>query len=281
MVSLPHTSPLLCHYFVDEAGDLTLFNHKGRVIIGNEGCSKFFILGFVEIPDPVTVDQELTKLRNQLLADPYFRRVPSMLPENAKTAFFFHAKDDPAEIRWQVFSLLRRHPELRFHAVVRDKHGVLAYVRQSNLQDPAYRYHPNDQYDYLVRQLFRHVLHQREKYQIVFAKRGQSDRTTALQHALQTAQQQFNEHSGIAVTSTILVQPSIPQFAPGLQVADYFLWAVQRLYEKADDRYVEYLQNSIRYVHDLDDVTEQRTGTRYTQKKPLTKAALQNRASNY
>ncbi len=29
------------HYFVDEAGDPTLFNRKGQLIIGNEGCSRY------------------------------------------------------------------------------------------------------------------------------------------------------------------------------------------------------------------------------------------------
>lgn len=38
------------HYFIDESGDLTLFDSKGRVIVGNEGVSRVFILGaaFVE-----------------------------------------------------------------------------------------------------------------------------------------------------------------------------------------------------------------------------------------
>jgi len=76
----------------------------------------------------------------------------------------------------------------------------------------------------------------------------------------------------------VCVQPAlIVQFVSGLQITDYFLWAVQRLYEKADDRYVEYLHASIHYVHDIDDISENRTGTRYTKKRPLTKAALQNR----
>ena len=30
------------HYFVDEAGDPSLFNAKGKVIVGTEGCSRYF-----------------------------------------------------------------------------------------------------------------------------------------------------------------------------------------------------------------------------------------------
>jgi hypothetical protein len=87
-------SPSIRHYFVDEAGDSTLFNRQGRIIVGIEGCSCFFILGLADIPDPVTLGREMEALRARLLADPYFKGVPSMQPEARKTALAFHAKDD-------------------------------------------------------------------------------------------------------------------------------------------------------------------------------------------
>ena len=40
----------ICHYYVDEAGDGTLFNARGKVIIGEEGCSRYFMLGILEVP---------------------------------------------------------------------------------------------------------------------------------------------------------------------------------------------------------------------------------------
>ncbi len=39
-------------FFVDEAGDPTIFNNAGEVIIGNNGCSRFFMLGKLEVDDP-------------------------------------------------------------------------------------------------------------------------------------------------------------------------------------------------------------------------------------
>ncbi|WP_295392575.1 hypothetical protein [uncultured Thiodictyon sp.] len=69
-------------YFVDEAGDPTLFNTKGQLIVGNEGCSRYFILGKLEIDDPKGLSAQLVTLRQDLLADPYFRAVPSMQPEH-------------------------------------------------------------------------------------------------------------------------------------------------------------------------------------------------------
>jgi hypothetical protein len=52
---LPQVPQKECHYFVDEAGDGILFNAKGKVIIGQEGCSRYFMLGILEVPDPVAL----------------------------------------------------------------------------------------------------------------------------------------------------------------------------------------------------------------------------------
>ncbi len=122
------------HYFVDEAGDTTLFDAMGQVIAGTEGCSSYFLLGVLDIADPDALGSELFALRTSLLADPYFKKVPSMQPAAKKTALAFHAKDDVAEVRREVFALLRRH-ELRFFAAVRNKHKVVEYVRQRNERD--------------------------------------------------------------------------------------------------------------------------------------------------
>jgi hypothetical protein len=46
----------------------------------------------------------------------------------------------------------------------------------------------------------------------------------------------------------------------GLQVIDYFLWALQRLYERGEDRYFNYLRSSYKLVMDFDD---KRTGKSY------------------
>ena len=76
-----------------------MFDHKGRVIVGEQGCSRYFILGKLEIEQPTVLGAQLEALRQELLAGPYFKGVPSMKPENRKTALAFHAKDDVPEVR--------------------------------------------------------------------------------------------------------------------------------------------------------------------------------------
>lgn len=89
----------------------------------------------------------------------------------------------------------------------------------------------------------------------------------ALRDALEQARQKFSKPQ-------IHVIASMPVHYPGLQVADYFLWALQRFYERREDRFVELLWPSFRLVHDIDDTRVTKYGTYYTQKKPLTIAAL-------
>ena len=98
------------HYFVDEAGDPVLFDSKGRILIGSEGCSRYFAVGLLDVPDPAALAADLERLRAELLADPYFKDVPSIQAEARKTALYFHAKDDLPEVRREVFKLLQRHP---------------------------------------------------------------------------------------------------------------------------------------------------------------------------
>jgi hypothetical protein len=267
--------PSIRHYFVDEAGDGTLFSRKGRVIIGTEGCSRFFILGLVDMPDPDRLGRELDELRAALLADSYFSGVPSMQPESRKTALAFHAKDDVPEVRREVFALLQS-TQIRFFAAVRGKQKLLEYVRQRNQRDPTYRYNPNELYDFLVRILFKDRLHKDDAYNIYFAKRGKSDRTAALSGALNLARNRFRKRWGIVSHAPINVIPTTPQACPGLQVADYFLWSLQRLYERHEERYVALLWPSFSLVHDLDDTREAQYGVYYTKKKPLSLAAIRD-----
>jgi hypothetical protein len=262
------------YYFVDEGGDGTLFANKGKVIVGTPGCSRFFMLGLLDVADPVLLQTACDDLRARLLNDPYFKDVPSMQASDRKTAAAFHAKDDLPEVRKEVFALLRGLNGLRFFAVVTDKLSVLKYVRQQNERSPAYHYQPNEVYDSLVRRLFKDRLHQDGGYEIMFSKRGQSDRTAALKNALDTARQRFAAQWGISSDAPMQVLAGTPLNQAGLQAVDYFTWALQRLYELGEDRYVTYLWPAFRLVQDIDDQRAVGYGAYYTQKKPLTAAAL-------
>lgn len=85
----PSKSEARKHYFVDEAGDAVLFGGLGKVLIGSNGCSRSFMLGLLDVHGPERLATELAELRKNLLADSYFKGVPSMQTYERKTALSF------------------------------------------------------------------------------------------------------------------------------------------------------------------------------------------------
>ena len=262
------------HYFIDEGGDSNLFSRKGKAIVGTEGCSRFFILGLLDVLDPITLKESFDHLRTRLMSDSYFKNVPSMQPDGRKTTLAFHAKDDLPEVRRDVFKLLHDTEGLRFFAVVADKLSVLEYVRQRNNREPAYRYHPNELYDYLTGRLFKERLSQHNRYDITFSKRSKSGRLNALRQLVETAHTGFTTQQDMSEDATIRVSAATPMEHAGLQAVDYFVWALQRLYERGEERYLAYLWEAFRLVHDIDDTRESSQGVYYTQNAPLTAPVL-------
>ena len=261
--------PTFHHYFVDEAGDPNLFKRRGKPIVGKDGCSKFFMLGVADVADPQAVANELTELRTRLMADPYFKGVPSFDPARRKTAIMFHAKDDLAEVRREVFNVLLKH-DIRFYAVVRDKQVVLDKVIKHQEAKPTYRYNPNQLYDKCVSTLFQDRLHKDDGYQITFARRGSSDRTEALQQALDSARGAFRKKWGVTTTAPIEINAGQPSGIICLQVIDYYLWAIQRLYERDEDRFLRLVWEQAGLVLDVDDTRKKGYGVFYTRDNPLT-----------
>ncbi len=277
----PNTSIPTRHYFVDEGGDSTLFSKTGKVLVSTEGCSRFFILGLLDVPNPIVLKGSFDELRERLINDSYFKNVPSMQPKERKTALAFHAKDDLPEVRRDVFQILRDTEGLRFFAVVADKLSVLEYVRHRNKREADYRYHPNEFYDYLTGFLFKKRVRQQVRYEIIFSKRGRSGRTASLRQAIEFAadllQNQNSLQNSQLTDVSINVSAATPKEYSGLQAVDYFLWALQRLYERGEERYLTYLWQAFGLVHDIDDTREADYGVYYTQNKPLTTEVLKGR----
>lgn len=205
------------HYFVDEAGDLNLFDRKGRLLLGTAGVSNYFMVGVAHLPDLELARTQLASLRAALLADPYFKGVPSMQPEANKTAIAFHAKDDLPEVRREVMKVLPQ-LDVRVLVAIRRK-AVLAQEAQA-----LFRYgrklRANDVYDDLVKRLFRNLLHKADANQIVFSWRGKASRKVALEQAIEKAKLNFARRWGQSYDKPTSVHSGLPSEHPGLQVVD-------------------------------------------------------------
>ena len=256
-----------CHYFVDEAGDLTLFDRRGRELVGQPGVSRYFMLGVAFLPDPALAYQKLEALRAALLSDPYFRGVPSMQPGAKRTALAFHATDDVPEVRREVFKLL---PSLspKVQVVVRTKSALVTEARALFAENGA-KLREADIYDDLVKRLFRNLLHKADDNVIVFARRGKAARKEALEDAIRKAKRNFAMRWGKSHDRPTAILPGHPPEHVGLQVIDYYLWALQRCFEANEDRYFSLLADHYRLIVDFDDKRQKGYGTYYTDKYPL------------
>ena len=154
----------------------------------------------------------------------------------------------------------------------------MEFVRKQEADYQDYHYNPNNVYDYFVKLLFQNALHKEDKYFITFAKRGRSDRTDALQKAIIKSQKLYDKKHHTNTKFRFDAIPEIPQNNYGLQAVDYFLWALQRLYERKEDRYFEYLKDSFSTVLDISNSPSK--PILYTKRKPLSLAALVSNETN-
>src|ERR1035438_526714 len=117
-------------------------------------------------------------------------------------------------------------------------------------------------------------------YHLCIAKRGNKNRNAALLQALEHAEGDFENtfgfsRGGIAAWTLTI---SNPETTVCLQAVDYFLWALQRLYEPKvhavtgeiirEPRYLNALWDQVAEIHDLHFGPPQ--GTFFTKANPLT-----------
>jgi len=246
------------HYFVDEAGTPEIWGRRRKNILIGEKTSKYFMIGLADIREVSVAANALDNLRAIFLNDPEFAHIKSLHPGKKKTARQFHAKDDHPKIRERVFSLLcRQEYDIRFYAVVRNKQAVLDTIKRMKSIDSSYYHKSNYLYDALVQRLFSGRLHfDNSRYKVYFAQRGKTPRQKALTNALHKAQRDYEEFASMPEKKPkIQFVSGFPHEYEGLQMVDYFCWALQRLYERDDNHYWKRLWQAgkIRCVVDMDE----------------------------
>ncbi len=259
--------PAVCHYFVDEAGDLTVFGRKGRVLVGQPGVSLSFMVGFCELPDPAAVTASLAALRANLMADPYYKGVPSMRAGGRKTALSFHAKDDLPEVRREIFRLI---PSFKPKIIVaiRRKPALVALGRT------GVPVTGNRIYDDTISRAGKTLMHRADEIRVVVAKRGNTTRNAAIMAALERGRDSFNRKWSTHHHQPIHIVVGAPSDHPGLQVTDYLLWGLQRLLERREERYFMAVAEHFSVILDLDDLRHNRYGEYFTRRNPLTLETL-------
>ena len=244
-------------YYVDESGDPTFYDRRGRSLLGN-GSSQYLILGFVQIPNPSLARQKLLECQAEVLQNPAFQAFPSL----ERTARELHAKDDHAKVRDYVFNRIL---ELDFKAQF--------VVARKDITIFHNNYQGNEQgfYDYLIARLFENVVHLHEQNGIVFARRYNKERRDPLRAAIQQGITRFTERCGIHPPTTVDVTAQIFEGEPCLAIIDYMLWAVQRVFTRLEWDYYERVEEKISMLRVLDHEWPLSTRRWFHRDKPLSK----------
>ena len=169
----------------------------------------------------------------------------------------------------QVYKLLAALP-VKFYAIIRRKKFLVEWVYKQNQFDSDWRYSDNKIYDACVKRLFKDRLHSAKVNHVMFARRGTSPRNEALTQALIQAKSNFEKSQGVAIDTTLQIASNHSSNEPALQIIDYGLWALQRLYEKHESRYFDFLKGKFSRIIDLDDKRLKDYGVYYDENNPLT-----------
>jgi hypothetical protein len=259
------------HRYLDEAGDTTFFGKGGKPNIGKtEGVSLSFILGMVKFKESIKeVRQKIIELENEVENDIYLSDIPSILKKKNKKGFYFHATDDIPEVRERFYKFIKS-IDLSFEAVVgRKNYGI--FISKHNSREEEF-------YGDMLSHLLKNKFQMGGKLVLTISERGSSTKNQNLEKALEKAKGRFSTVKPKEdIATKIVFNIQNPIIEPLLCVSDYLCWAIQRVFERGEMRYYNFIEDKISLIIDVYD-SENYKGNKnyYTEKNKL---SLKNRLS--
>lgn len=262
--SAPRQTPTV-HRFIDEVGDTTFYGKGKQLILGSGGVSLVFGMVITKFGGSLAgIREQIVALQNQVSHDPLLNTIPSVSKRINRGGFFFHASKDSDDVR-AIFLRYLRNLNCEAEIVIARKKPSLFINKHNGNDDEFYA----DALSHLIKGRLKQPRH------MVFniAERGSSTRSkileTALSKAIGRAKKRWGETE---LQSTIVFNVQSPSSEPLLAVPDYLGWAVQRVFERGQVRYYDYLREKIRLVIDLYDSEKYEGNRNYYdhQRNPLT-----------
>lgn len=234
------------HRFLDEAGDTAFFGADKDPIVGQNGVSLCFCIGIMKFfSDLAPIRAKVMRLQEEITHDRYLNVIPSIRKKIAGKGFFFHATDDPPEVRERFFRFIES-VECSCEVVVARKIPRMFATLHSGNESIFYA-------DVLSHAL-KNRLKLNQKLVLNIAERGTSTKNANLQRALDIAATRFEKrHAMKDVSSRVVFNVQNHHTEPLLNIIDYMCWSVQRVFERGETRYYDFLGDKIRLVVDLYD----------------------------
>lgn len=268
------------HRFLDEAGDTTFYGKGKTSIIGQTGVSNTFIIGMVKFKQSLKeIREAVVDLQNKIAIDPYFD-VVSIRKKKQAAGYYFHATDDIPEVR-----------KLFFDFIVTLDCSFEAVVGRKSVERYETKHKGKEQYFYadMLSHLLKNKLHKDKRVVLHIAERGKSTKNNNLQLALEKAKERLAVSTNLKniqqtedwwniehvsrkdIEADVVFNVTQPLQEPLLNIADYFCWAIQNVFERGEIRYYNFLKEKISLVVDIYD-NEKYKGWKnyYNPKNPLT-----------
>ena len=205
------------YVFGDESGDF--------VFGGKPGSSSYFLVATATLRDE-SLPHELAALRRELQW------------QGIGLERGFHAGEDSWPVRNQVYDLIAAH-DFRVDATILEKSKARAQIRESNLRfwQTSWFYH--------LHYLAPRVADAGDALMVIAAALDTGMRRDAVRAALVDVVSQVSP----ARESRSLVVPAAVE--PGLQVADYCAWAIQRKWETGNTDAFSRIEDKVASEFDL------------------------------
>ncbi|MEW6029281.1 MAG: hypothetical protein AB1564_08490 [Chloroflexota bacterium] len=260
------SQPFLRHRFLDEAGDMAFFGKGTAPIIGiYPGVSLSFTVGMVKFNSPLEpIREEIRRLQDSIANDRYLKDIVSIQKKKAQPGgYYFHATDDTHETRKVFFEFINS-LDLTFEAAVGRKIPSL-FARKHNSREAEF-------YADMLSHLLKNKLQEGDDLILNIARRGATTRNSVLQLGLDKATIRFLKRRPEKPLKTrVVFNVQSPRAEPLLAVPDYLCWAVQRVFERGETRYYNFVIGKISRVMDLYDPSRYKNNRNYyTEKNPLT-----------
>lgn len=253
------------HRFLDEAGDTTFYGKGKRLILGESGVSATFSIGMLRVSENLCdLRNRIVHLQSQVAEDAYLNAIPSVARKIKGGGFYFHATDDPPEVRQVMFKFLKE-IDCSIEVVVARKIPRL-YATKHNGKESEF-------YADVLSHLIKTKMKMNRRLVLNIAQRANCTKNHNLLAALQKAKARAAKKWELGdMNCDVVFNVQNQQSEPILNIADYLCWPVQRVVERGEMRYYDYIREKIRLVVDLYD-TDGYAGNRnyYTPKRnPLT-----------
>jgi len=261
------------HYFVDEAGDTNFYGKGGIPILGQQGVSNCFILGQLKVNEPLGyLRKKIIRLQKEIIEDPYYEKIPSIRKKKLSGSYFLHATDDIPEVRKAAFELIRS-IDCRFEAIVARK---IYYLFEGKHESKDTEFYAD-----LLSHLLKNRLGKQDRLVLNIAERT---KCTALNNLNKGLERAFIlskvRNLTKAYSCEVVFNVQKPVTEPLLNIADYLCWSIQRVFEKGETRFYDYISDKVSVVWDIYDFAGKENGRNYySRNRKLTEANCINEKS--